>query len=106
MLTRARTWYSHHAAALAAAGLWAAGLGLAVANAWQLNSSAASTSDETTETSGTTSTEAVSDSEESTTGDKASEAPAVFLPEDTIVAHKDSTSLPATGAAQMQKPTG
>jgi hypothetical protein len=106
MLTRAGTWYSHHAAALAAAGLWAAGLGLAVANAWQLRASAVSMSDETTETSETTSPEAVSDSEESTTTGKAAEAPAVFLPEDTIVAHKGSTTLPPTGAAQMQKPTG
>jgi hypothetical protein len=101
MLTRARTWYSHHAVALAAAGLWAAGLGLAAANALQLSSSSVSVGVETSEVP---SDEAVPGAEESTTTAKVAAPPAVFLPEDTIVAHRGTS--PAAGAAQMQKPTG
>jgi hypothetical protein len=105
MLTRARNWCSHHVLALTAAGEWAAGLGLAVATAFQLGSSPVSVTEAATDTPAP---EAASFADDSTTTPEtnAAEPAAVFLPEDTIVAHSDATNTCGAGAAQMQKPSG
>jgi hypothetical protein len=89
--------------ALTAAGEWAAGVGLAIAVAFHLSSSPVPAAEGTTVTPAS---QAASCGDDSTTTEEPSESAAVFLPEDTIVAHRVATTSDGTGAAQMQKPSG
>jgi hypothetical protein len=74
MITRVRSWGSHHVIALTAAGEWAAGIGLAIAIAVRLSSSPLSIPEGATDSPEPA---AASCDDDSTT--------MVFLPEDTIV---------------------
>jgi hypothetical protein len=71
---------------LTAAGEWAAGLGLAAAIAFRLGSSPVSVTEDAIDTRAP---EAASCPDDSTTAPEAAEPASVFLPEDTIVAHRD-----------------
>jgi hypothetical protein len=82
MITRVRSWGSHHVIALTAAGEWAAGIGLAIAIAVRLSSSPLSIPDGGIDPPAPA---AASCDDDSTTTAEAPEPAMVFLPEDTIV---------------------